>query len=244
MGFYFIFKMPRDQNDPLWGLKTRRNSLGKNRKKSKNVKSKYHHHGSKSIVMVTNDLWGALMSVPDVDEAPLEPESSSEELWPELLLRLLLALSGTDTLAEVVLVTDTDSTFSWVLTAAFFWLGGKKRGERNSSTQTDNVQMKSETSQASCSTQTWCRGGPAVAAVSSCETSDCGGAYCCFWQRFCTLIWLFWFAPQRRQRAVRSCCKSENRAKEDWAGEPKCKIANKLRECEHPLPTLERLLGV
>lgn len=129
MGFYFIFKMPRDQNDPLWGLKTRRNSLGKNRKKSKNVKSKYHHHGSKSIVMVTNDLWGALMSVPDVDEAPLEPESSSEELWPELLLRLLLALSGTDTLAEVVLVTDTDSTFSWVLTAAFFWLGGKKRGK-------------------------------------------------------------------------------------------------------------------
>lgn len=147
MGFYFIFKMPRDQNDPVCGLKTKRNSLGKN------VKSKYHHHGSKSIVMVTNDLWGALMSVPDVDEGPLEPESSSEELWPELLLRLLLALSGTDTLAEVVLVTDTDSTFSWVLTAAFFWLG-KKKGERNSSNQTDNVQMKSETSQASCSTQT------------------------------------------------------------------------------------------
>lgn len=110
-------------------LKPEETLWGKNRKKSKNVKSKYHHHGSKSIVMVTNDLWGALMSVPDVDEAPLEPESSSEELWPELLLRLLLALSGTDTLAEVVLVTDTDSTFSWVLTAAFFWLGGKKRGK-------------------------------------------------------------------------------------------------------------------
>lgn len=240
MGFYFIFKMPRDQNDPLCGLKTKRNSLGKN------VKSKYHHHGSKSIVMVTNDLWGALMSVPDVDEGPLEPESSSEELWPELLLRLLLALSGTDTLAEVVLVTDTDSTFSWVLTAAFFWLG-KKKGKETLQIRPITCKWKvKRLRRAAALRQTWLwrRGGPAVAAVSSCETSDCGGAYCCFWQRFCTLIWLFWFAPQRRQRAVRSCCKSENRAKEDWAGEPKCKITNKLRECEHPLPTLERLLGV
>lgn len=61
-------------------LKPEETLWGKIEKKSKNVKSKYHHHGSKSIVMVTNDLWGALMSVPDVDEAPLEPESSSEEL--------------------------------------------------------------------------------------------------------------------------------------------------------------------
>lgn len=50
--------------------------------------------------------------VPDVDEATLDPELSSEELCPELLLRLLLALSGTDTLAEVDLVTDDVSTFS------------------------------------------------------------------------------------------------------------------------------------
>lgn len=51
-------------------------------------------------------------SIPGVDEAALEPESSSEELRPELLPRLRLALSGTDTLAEVDLVTDISSNFS------------------------------------------------------------------------------------------------------------------------------------
>lgn len=50
--------------------------------------------------------------VPAVDEAALEPESSSEELRPELLPRLRLALSGTDTLAEVDFVMDIDSDFS------------------------------------------------------------------------------------------------------------------------------------
>lgn len=51
-------------------------------------------------------------SVPGVDEAALEQESSSEDLRPELLPRLRLALSGTNTLAEVDLATDTDSDFS------------------------------------------------------------------------------------------------------------------------------------
>lgn len=63
-----------------------------------------------------------MIFVPGVDEAALEAESSSEELRPELLPRLLLALSGTDTLAEVDFVTDVASTFSWVFTAALFWL--------------------------------------------------------------------------------------------------------------------------
>lgn len=63
---------------------------------------------------------GKASFVPGLDEAALE--SSSEELRPGLLLRRLLALSGTDTLAEVDLVTDADSAFSWVFTAALFWL--------------------------------------------------------------------------------------------------------------------------
>ena len=55
--------------------------------------------------MWTQALSCRVVVVPGVDESPLE---SSEEL----LLRLLLARSGTPTLAEVDLVTDVDSTFS------------------------------------------------------------------------------------------------------------------------------------
>ena len=48
-----------------------------------------------------------------MEEAALDPEESSSEVWPELLLwLLLLALSGADTLAEVDLVVDDVSTFS------------------------------------------------------------------------------------------------------------------------------------
>lgn len=74
-------------------------------------------------------LEGKVEYVPGVDEAALEPDSSSEELWPELLFRLLLVRSGTDTLAEVDLVTDVNSTFSWVFWAALFWLV-KRRKQR------------------------------------------------------------------------------------------------------------------
>ena len=61
---------------------------------------------------------------PGDEEAALESEE-------QLRLRLL-ARSGADTLAEVGLVTDIDSTFSWVFMAAFFWL--QERGKRNKRT--------------------------------------------------------------------------------------------------------------
>lgn len=47
-------------------LKPKETLWGKNKKTNfflLLVKTKYHHHGSKSIVMVTNDLWGSLISL-------------------------------------------------------------------------------------------------------------------------------------------------------------------------------------
>lgn len=46
------------------------------------------------------------------------------------------------------------------------------------------------------------------AAAFSSGTSDCAGVGRCFWWQFCTLIWLFGFAPRRRRRSSGSCCKS------------------------------------
>lgn len=67
---------------------------------------------------------GCLCDLPGLVETALE--SSPEELWLELL-RFLLLLSGRDTLAEVVLVTNGSSTDSWVFTAALLWMEKRRK---------------------------------------------------------------------------------------------------------------------
>lgn len=54
----------------------------------------------------------------------------------------------------------------------------------------------------------WQRADSVVAAAFSCETSDCGAASRYFLRQFYNQIRSFWFAPQRRQRAAMSYCKS------------------------------------
>lgn len=145
--------------------------------------------------------------LPDVEAAL---DSSSEELWPELLLRLLLARSGADTLAEVDLVTEITSTFSWVLTAAFFWLQTFFfKYKRLLVMQRHLVYNERITG---VRTVLWQWADPA--AVVSSWISDCGAACHCSSQQFCTRIWLFWISPRRRQKDAVSCCKSTTGMKE------------------------------